>query len=83
MTDHINSAQRILTLIRKALQQSDKETTVQVWAETLGLDAKIAAVDPHEVQKKLGLIRTEVDLTKARMKGTQFSRCSFSLRYSS
>lgn len=74
MTDHRNSAQRILTLIRKALQQSDQMGTAQVWAETLGLDSKIAAADPHEVQKKLGLIRVEIDLTKALMEGTQFSK---------
>lgn len=74
MTEHRNSAQRLLVLINAALQQAENKTTVEIWAEVLGLDSQRTITDPHNVQEKLGLVRKEIDQTRALMEGTPYSK---------
>ncbi|PTR15073.1 hypothetical protein C8R31_104100 [Nitrosospira sp. Nsp2] len=68
-----NSAKRLLILMKKVLEKSDQISTVQVWAQVLGLDPAAALEDPHDVLEKLGLVRIEINRARTLMGETQFS----------
>ena len=73
LTDFSNSGQRILNIAQAARQKNDKLSAAEVWAGVLGLEAKSATSDPHEVNQQLVLLRQELDLLEVQMKGSKFS----------
>ena len=72
MEDFTNSAKRIHNYIGKLVSQKDDLPTSVAWAEVFGLDSKIAKTDPHDVQTKLSMLRTELDLLTSTMNGTPY-----------
>ena len=73
LSNFSNSGKRILNLVQEALKQQDKVSTAEAWANVLGLDARVAKSDPHEVNQQLGLLRHELDLLEQNMKASGYS----------
>lgn len=73
MTSFANSGQRILNIAHEALKQNEKLPTAEAWANVLGLEAKTAKSDPHDVNQQLVLLRKELDLLEEKMSATEFS----------
>jgi len=73
LNEYANPAKRLLRFVEQVSHKPDQVSTVQVWADALGLDPQIANNDPHQVLIKLKLLREEVDLVEKLMAETPFS----------
>jgi len=69
-----NSAKRILNILKTLNNQPGNLSAAKVWAQTLGLESDNIEEDTHEIHKKLGLLRTELDLVEMQMMNTSFSK---------
>lgn len=73
LSEFANSAKRVLNYIEKIHVKPDQPSASETWAEAFGLDTNVAKNDPHEVQEKLNLLRSEVDLIETSMLTTKYS----------
>ncbi|MEK6686595.1 MAG: hypothetical protein AABY99_09440 [Pseudomonadota bacterium] len=73
MADFSNSADRVLNILNKLRSMGAGDSALVVWSRTLGVSEEISKNDPHELQRKLGLLRNELDFLETSMSSTSFS----------
>ena len=73
MTSYTNPAKRLLSVLGEASQKNPNEATGKVWSSVFGLPWDDNRADPHYVQRKLAVLREEIDLLELQMKRTAFA----------
>jgi hypothetical protein len=69
-----NSAKRILNILNKLQNATSGDSAFIAWSKALDTIKQIPKKDPHELQRKLGLLKNELDLLEASMSSTEFSK---------
>lgn len=68
-----NSAKRILNILNKLQNATSGDSAFIAWSRALDTIEQIPKKDPHELQRKLGLLKNELDLLEISMSSTEFS----------
>ncbi len=68
-----NSARRILNILNKLPNAASNDTAFIAWSRALDTVENISQQDIHELQRKLGLLKKELDLLQNSMSLTTFS----------
>lgn len=69
-----NSAKRILNILNKLQNATSSDSAFIAWSRALDTIEQIPKNDPHELQRRLGLLKNELDLLEASMSSTEFSK---------
>lgn len=68
-----NSAKRILNILNKLQNATSGDSAFIAWSRALDTIEQIPKNDPHELQRRLGLLKNELDLLEVSMSSTEFS----------
>ncbi len=69
-----NSAKRILNILNKLQNATSSDSAFIAWSKALDTIEQIPKKDPHELQRKLGLLKNELDLLEISMSSTELSK---------
>ena len=69
-----NSAKRILNILNKLQNATSGDSAFIAWSKALDTIEQIPKKDPHELQRKLGLLKNELDLLEISMSSTELSK---------
>lgn len=73
MSDHINSASRLVALLRPLANASENSKTIDVWAQAFGLKDQGSVRQIALIAECLNLLYREVDVVRSQMGRSEFS----------